>query len=113
MKSTTSLFKAISLHLTLTLSLFGVTKTAQADDLTVAYFLEWPTPNQFAQVKKIYDKELGVKIKWVSFDAGTAMSAAMASGDVQISFSHGIPPFVIATSAGQDIQIVDIAVSAF
>ena len=82
-----------------------------ANEITVAYFLEWPTPSQFAQVKKIYDKQLGVDIKWVSFDAGTAMSAAMASGDVQISFSQGIPPFVIATSAGQDIQIVDVAVS--
>jgi len=82
-----------------------------AEDLTVAYFLEWPTPNQYAQAKKIYDKELGVNIKWVSFDAGTAMSAAMASGDVQISFSQGIPPFVVAASAGQDLQVVDVAVS--
>jgi len=85
--------------------------TAMAEDLTVAYFLEWPTPNQYAQAKKIYDKELGVSIKWVSFDAGTAMSAAMASGDVQISFSQGIPPFVVAASAGQDLQVVDVAVS--
>lgn len=85
---------------------------AQAlDEITVAYFLEWPTPSQFAQAKGEYEEALGVKINWVSFDAGTAMSAAMASGDVQISFSQGIPPFVVATSAGQDLQIVDIAVS--
>lgn len=84
---------------------------AQAQELTVAYFLEWPTPNQFAQAKKIYEEELGVTINWRSFDAGTAMSAAMASGDVQISFSQGIPPFVVATSAGQDLQVVDVAVS--
>ena len=87
------------------------TTTASAEELTVAYFLEWPTPNQFAQTKKIYDKALGMDIKWVSFDAGTAMSAAMASGDVQISFSQGIPPFVVAASAGQDLQVVDVAVS--
>lgn len=85
--------------------------TAQAEEITVAYFLEWPTPNQFAQAEKIYEKELGVKINWRSFDAGTAMSAAMASGDVHISFSQGIPPFVVATSAGQDLQVVDVAVS--
>ena len=85
--------------------------TLYSEELTVGYFLEWPTPNQYAQAKKIYDKELGIDIKWVAFDAGTAMSAAMASGDVQISFSQGIPPFVVAVSAGQDIQIVDIAVS--
>lgn len=85
--------------------------TANADEITVAYFMEWPTPNQFAQVKKIYDQALEVDVRWVSFEAGTAMSAAMASGDVQISFSQGIPPFVIAASAGQDLQIVDVAVS--
>lgn len=84
---------------------------ASADEITVAYFLEWPTPNQFAQAQEIYEKELGVKINWRSFDAGTAMSAAMASGDVQISFSQGIPPFVVAASAGQDLQVVDVAVS--
>ena len=84
---------------------------AKAQDLTVAYFLEWPTPNQFAQAKKMYSERLGLDIKWVSFDAGTAMSAAMASGDVQISFSQGIPPFVVAASAGQDLQVVDVAVS--
>ncbi len=100
-----------SFYLTLTSYLFITTNIASAEELTVAYFQEWPTPNQFAQIKKVYDKELGVQVKWVAFDAGTAMSAAMASGDVQISFSQGIPPFVVATSAGQDIQIVDIAVS--
>jgi len=94
-----------------TVATVATTTAASAEDLTVAYFLEWPTPNQFAQTKKIYEKELGVSIKWVSFDAGTAMSAAMASGDVQISFSQGIPPFVVAASAGQDLQVVDVAVS--
>jgi len=39
------------------------------------------------------------------------MSAAMASGDVHISVSQGLPPFVVATSGGQDLQIVDVAVT--
>jgi len=82
-----------------------------ADEITVGYFLEWPMPFQFAKVNGTYDEALGVKVNWVSFDTGTAMSAAMASGDVQISVSQGVPPFVVATSAGQDIQIVDVAVS--
>lgn len=80
-------------------------------ELVVAYFLEWPTPNQFAQMEGLYEEALGMPVKFVSFDAGTAMSAAMASGDVQISFSQGIPPFVVAASAGQDLQVVDVAVS--
>ncbi|MEH6738448.1 MAG: ABC transporter substrate-binding protein, partial [Sulfitobacter sp.] len=57
------------------------------------------------------EEVLGKKINWVSFDSGVAMSAAMASGDVQISVSQGVPPFVVATSGGQDLQIVDVAVS--
>ncbi len=84
---------------------------ASADEITVGYFLEWPMPFQFAKVNGTYDEVLGVTVNWVSFDAGTAMSAAMASGDVQMSVSQGVPPFVVATSAGQDLQILDVAVS--
>lgn len=87
----------------------GVAKAQ--DDLTVAYFLEWPMPFQYAKVMGTYEEALGVNINWVAFDSGPAMSAAMASGDVQLSVSQGVPPFVIATSAGQDIQILDVAVS--
>lgn len=84
---------------------------AKVEEITVAYFLEWPMPFQYAKVMKTYDEEMGVDINWVSFDTGTAMSAAMASGDVHIAVSQGVPPFVVATSAGQDLQIVDVAVS--
>lgn len=80
-------------------------------ELTVGYFLEWPMPFQYAKAMGTYEEALGMPINWVTFDAGTAMSAAMASGDVQISVSQGVPPFVVATSAGQDIKIVDVAVS--
>jgi len=89
-------------------------QAAMADghgEITVAYFLEWPMPFQFAKVNGMYEEALGTKINWVSFDTGTAMSAAMASGDVHISVSQGIPPFVVAASAGQDIQVIDVAVS--
>lgn len=81
------------------------------EEITVAYFLEWPMPFQFAKEMGTYEEVLGKKINWVSFDSGVAMSAAMASGDVQISVSQGVPPFVVAASGGQDIQIVDVAVS--
>ncbi len=88
--------------------------TAMADghgEITVAYFLEWPMPFQYAKVNGTYDEAMGVTVNWVSFDSGTAMSAAMASGDVQIAVSQGVPPFVVAASAGQDLQILDVAVS--
>ena len=84
---------------------------AHIDELTVGYFLEWPMPFQFAKVQGTYEEALGLPINWVSFDTGTAMSAAMASGDVDISVSQGVPPFVVATSGGQDLVILDVAVS--
>lgn len=82
-----------------------------AEELNVAYFLEWPMPFQAAKVSGAYDEALGMKVNWTSFDTGTAMSAAMASGDIHIAVSQGVPPFVVATSAGQDLQIIDVAVS--
>lgn len=89
----------------------SVAGTAATAEITVGYFLEWPMPFQFAKETGMYEEAMGTKINWVSFDTGTAMSAAMASGDVHISVSQGVPPFVVAASAGQDIQIVDVAVS--
>ena len=81
------------------------------DEITVAYFLEWPTPNQVAQLEETYDAVLGVPINWVSFDTGVAMSAAMASGDVQIAYSQGLVPFANAVTSGLEIQMVGVAVS--
>ncbi|MEM7543983.1 MAG: ABC transporter substrate-binding protein [Pseudomonadota bacterium] len=80
-------------------------------EITVAYFLEWPMPMMTAKASGAYDEALGMKVNWVSFETGTAMSAAMASGDVQIAVSQGVPPFVVAASGGQDLQVVDVAVS--
>ena len=68
-------------------------------------------PFEYAKQMGTYEEELGVDINWVSFESGVKMSAAMASGDVQLSVSQGVPPFVVATSAGQDLQILDVAVS--
>ena len=86
--------------------------TAQdLDELTVGYFLEWPMPMIAAKDSGAYDEALGMPVKWVSFETGTAMSAAMASGDVHLSVSQGIPPFVVAVSGGQDLQVLDVAVS--
>lgn len=81
------------------------------EEITVAYFLEWPMPMMEAKATGAYDDALGLKVNWVSFDTGTAMSAAMASGDVQIAVSQGIPPFVVAASAGQELQVIDVAVT--
>jgi taurine transport system substrate-binding protein len=94
-------------------ALFAATPMAQAEvtEITVAYFLEWPLPFEKAKVEGAFDAALGVKVNWRSFDTGVAMSAAAAAGDVQFLISQGVPPFVTAVSAGQDLKAIDIAVS--
>lgn len=85
---------------------------ASLSEINVAYFLEWPLPFLFAKQTGLYDQALpGTTINWISFDTGVAMSAAMASGDVQISMSQGLPPFVVAVASGQEIQMIDVAVN--
>lgn len=103
---TTTIFRGAA-----TAAALALAGPALAQDLTVGYFLEWPMPFQYGVATGAYEEALGVDINWVSFESGTAMSAAMASGDVQMSVSQGVPPFVVATSAGQDLQALAVAVS--
>ena len=81
------------------------------DELNVAYFEDWPMPFEYAKQIGAYDEALGITVNWSAFGNGVAMSAAMASGDIDISVSQGVPPFIVATSTGQDFQILDVAVS--
>ena len=65
-----------------------------ANEVRVAFFLEWATPNQEDKVKKTFDKALGVPVKWTNFATGGEMTEAMLSGDIDISYSQGLTPFV-------------------
>ncbi|MFT3974838.1 MAG: ABC transporter substrate-binding protein [Amaricoccus sp.] len=82
-----------------------------ADKVTVAYFLEWPTANQVAQVDKTYDKEMGVEVDWRAFGNGNEMTQAMVSGDVDIAYSQGFVPFVVGVTNGAPLKLVGIAVT--
>ncbi|MFT6300843.1 MAG: taurine transport system substrate-binding protein [Granulosicoccus sp.] len=86
------------------------TAVQAADEVNVAFFLEWATPNQVAKVLKTYDDEMGVPVNWTSFDAGTQMTEAMLAGDIDISFSQGLAPFINAVNANAPIKLVAIAV---
>ncbi|MEO9781241.1 MAG: ABC transporter substrate-binding protein [Sedimentitalea sp.] len=89
----------------------SVAAEGNMDEITIAYFTTWPIPVMAYKDTGELDEALGVKVNWVAFETGTAMSAAMASGDVQLALSQGVPPFVVAVSGGQDLQLVDVAVS--
>ena len=88
-----------------------MTSASALDKLTVAYFLEWPTANQVAQANKTYDEALGLEVEWRAFGNGNEMSQAMASGDVQIAYSQGLVPWVVAVSNGLPLKLVGVAVS--
>ncbi|MBC8194589.1 MAG: taurine ABC transporter substrate-binding protein [Acidimicrobiia bacterium] len=85
--------------------------TAGLDELNVAYFLEWPTANQVAQVNETYDAALGIKVNWLPFASGGDMALAMESGDIDISYSQGLTPFANFVTSGSDLSIVGVAVS--
>lgn len=107
-------FKTKLMGAVASMAMIAGAQAASADghsEITVGYFLEWPMPALAAKASGAYEEALGMKVNWVSFETGTAMSAAMASGDVQLSLSQGVPPFVVAASGGQDIQVLDVAVS--
>lgn len=86
------------------------TAVQAADEVNVAFFLEWATPNQEAKVNKAYDDALGVPVNWTNFDAGTEMTEAMLAGDIDISYSQGLAPFINAVNANAPIKLVSIAV---
>ena len=88
----------------------GTTAAQAADEVNVAFFLEWATPNQIPKVLKTYDDEMGVPVNWVNFDAGTQMTEAMLAGDIDISYSQGLAPFITAVNANAPIKLVSIAV---
>ncbi len=79
-------------------------------DVNVAFFLEWATPNQVAKVTKAYDEAMGTTVNWTNFDAGTQMTEAMLAGDIDISYSQGLAPFINAVNANAPIKLVYIAV---
>ena len=56
---------------------FSVSAFAAANEVRVAYFLEWPSPNLEDMQKKTFEKALGVPVKWTNFTNGGAMTDAM------------------------------------
>ena len=93
----------------LVFSLNASVANAAAKEVRVAFFLEWPTPNQEDKVKKLFDKALGVPVKWTNFANGGAMTDAMLAGDIDISYSQGLVPFINAVKSKAPLKLVDVA----
>jgi len=81
---------------TAALGVFAFSLAAQAADYTFGY-ITGIDPVKRAIADGEYEKAIGKKIDWRQFDAGPAVVAAMASGDVQIG-NLGSSPLAAATS---------------
>ena len=81
-----------------------------AEDVNVAFFLQWPTPNLMAKTSGAYSDAMGVDVNWTDFTTGTAMTEAMLAGDIDISYSQGLAPFVTAIQQGAPLKMIGIAV---
>ncbi len=90
---------------------FGAVSAAAQEKVTVAYFMEWPTANQVAQMNETYDQVMGADVEWRAFGNGNEMTQAMVSGNVQIAYSQGFVPFVVGTSSGAPLKLVGVAVT--
>lgn len=101
--------------LLLALSAGCFTATGSATDhkpteISVGYFLQWPTPAQFSQAKKTFDSALGVTVNWLPFASGREMNSALAENRVQIGYAQGHVPFLLGVSRGLDLSMVGVAV---
>ena len=91
-------------------SLLAAGAAHAAEEVNVAFFLEWATPNQIAKVDGDYDDALGVDVNWTNFSTGVQMTEAMLAGDIDIAYSQGLAPFVTAIQQGAPLKMVGIAV---
>lgn len=82
-----------------------------ADEVNVAFFLEWASPNLIGKAEGTYEDAMGVKVNWTNFDAGTQMTEAMLAGDIDISYSQGLAPFITAVNANAPIKTIGLAMT--
>ncbi len=102
------------LLLAVTLALGAIMSACGGDDLeelNVAYFREWPTPNQIGQEDGSFGDAVGLPINWIPFGSGGEMAEAMEAGEIDISYSQGLTPFANFVNNGSDLKLVGIAVS--
>jgi taurine transport system substrate-binding protein len=91
-----------------TLGALALSLAAHASDLTIGY-ITGIDPVKRAIADGEYEKAIGTKIDWRQFDAGPAVLAAMASGDVQIGNLGSSP---LAAAASRNMPLVAFIVTS-
>ena len=81
------------------------------ETINVAYFAQWPTPNQYGQADGSFAEAVGAEINWVPMNSGGEMAEAMEGGSIDIAYSQGLTPFANFVNSGADLRLVGIAVA--
>jgi taurine transport system substrate-binding protein len=76
---------------------------AAAREVTIGYQLV-PAPWAVPITEGRLERDTGYTVRWVKFDTGAKVSAAMAAGEVQIGLL-GSSPLAAAVSRGLDLQL--------
>ncbi len=79
-------------------------------EINVGYLQQRPTPAQFSQATQTYDSVIGIPVNWRPFADGNSMNAALAAGEVDIVYAHGMVPFTVGVTDGLEMTAVGIAV---
>src|SRR5471030_2471778 len=90
------------------LGVVGISLSAHAADLTIGY-ITGIDPTKLPIADGTFDKAIGEKISWRRFDAGPAVIAALASGDLQIGNLGSSP---LAAAASRKLPLVAFIVTS-
>ncbi|NWB96888.1 taurine ABC transporter substrate-binding protein [Pseudomonas gingeri] len=90
------------------LGVVGISLSAHAADLTIGY-ITGIDPTKLPIADGTFDKSIGEKISWRRFDAGPAVIAALASGDLQIGNLGSSP---LAAAASRKLPLVAFIVTS-
>ncbi|MCU1740683.1 MULTISPECIES: taurine ABC transporter substrate-binding protein [Pseudomonas] len=90
------------------LGVVGISLSAHAADLTIGY-ITGIDPTKLPIAEGTFDKAIGEKISWRRFDAGPAVIAALASGDLQIGNLGSSP---LAAAASRKLPLVAFIVTS-
>ncbi len=94
----------------LSIAMLTVATPKTMAEINAAYFLEWGLPFQVAKVEKKFDQATGEKVNWKIFNNGWEIAQAMSKGEVDIAFSMGMTPFIVAVNQNIQMRIVGVAV---
>jgi len=77
----------------------------------VAYYAGWPGTFQAGWAQGLFEKEMGVRLDWKTYDTGGHMCDALAADEIDIAYALGSVPMALALTNGFRLKLVAISES--